>query len=73
MRRLIVLSLAGGFFFPLLDRPVGNIVLYHTQVKSDFFAMMFERRKESGCAMSVWQGLAMLFQNLSPQRHTGVL
>jgi hypothetical protein len=53
-------ALVKRFFPPFLDRPVGNLVLYHTQVKPDFFVMMFECRKDSGCAMSVWQGLAML-------------
>ncbi|KAG1858258.1 hypothetical protein C8R48DRAFT_674319 [Suillus tomentosus] len=45
----LLITITGGVF----QRPVGKIVLYHTQVKSDFFAMMFERRKESGCAINV--------------------
>jgi hypothetical protein len=32
---------------------VGKTVLYNTQVKSDFFVMMFEQRKESGCVAAL--------------------
>jgi len=51
-------ALVKRFFFPFLDRPVGNLVLYHTQVKPDFFVMMFECRKHT------WQNFESRYLNL---------